>query len=377
MAVIAGRNHSDPYYAVTALLAARDLQTQTRRLVAVVIAGLGVLPVGLIGTSAGPRGSLDQVIAVVIAGSALVMAMRWLGDGWPSLLESRVGAAVGAVGIGVACLIETDPLCGVLGAGAFVVLGTYIACAHGRASLAVYWTAVAITIGVLASRIAVHDFALAIFSAILIVLTNLAVVAACRTAVRLAVTDIDPAGIDPATGLLNRDAFYAQTATLLGARSRLEDRFLTVVAVGFDDVSPKPDAAERETIRIQTGAAQVLRETLRSDAVVARFTEREFIIAEVLASDDPTPLVDRIRSAIRTTPLRLTASIGVVSHPLAALSADPPYDVIHTFVALARNAAFDARVEGGDRVHYIDRDTASGAEADPAQRPVETDESVA
>jgi DNA-binding FrmR family transcriptional regulator len=121
----------------------------------------------------------------------------------------------------VACLIETDPLCGVLGAGAFVVLGTYIACAHGRASLAVYRTAVAITIGVLVSRIAVHDFALAICTAVLIVLTNLAVVAACRTAVRLAVTDIDPAGIDPATGLLNRDAFYAQTATLRRAQGQL------------------------------------------------------------------------------------------------------------------------------------------------------------
>src|SRR5258708_11484621 len=98
MAVIAGRNHSDPYYAVTALLAARDLQTQTRRLVAVVIAGLGVLPVGLIGTSAGPRGSLAQVIAVVLAGAALMMAVRWLRERWPCLLESLVGVAAGAVG---------------------------------------------------------------------------------------------------------------------------------------------------------------------------------------------------------------------------------------------------------------------------------------
>jgi hypothetical protein len=69
----------DQYYWLTAYLAARGARKSTCRLIAVMISGLGAMPVILIGSSVGPQSSRGRLLAVFVAVSGLLMALRWLG----------------------------------------------------------------------------------------------------------------------------------------------------------------------------------------------------------------------------------------------------------------------------------------------------------
>lgn len=69
--------------------------------------------------------------------------------------------------------------------------------------------------------------------------------------------------------------------------------------------------------KARVAVSRTLRETTRHDAVVAHVSDSEFLVADSFVSSDSSALVERIRSAIRSTPQRLSASIGVVSTPWA------------------------------------------------------------
>ncbi|MDF2825424.1 MAG: yeaP [Mycobacterium sp.] len=98
--------------------------------------------------------------------------------------------------------------------------------------------------------------------------------------------------------------------------------------------------------------AQTLRETTRSNALVGRIGDAEFVIADTFSSTDSSPLVERVRGAVATTPPRLTASIGVVCTPLAALSDCPPGELLDELIGLAGERMADARRGGGNQARY-------------------------
>jgi diguanylate cyclase (GGDEF)-like protein len=344
----------DHYYWLTAILAGRGLQASTCRVIAGIIAALGLIPMIALVSPLGPQGLIGRVLAVLVTTCCAVMSLRWLRHRWPTSTESATCAVVGTVCIAVACLISTSPVAGLLGATSFAILAAYVACFHGLRLLAFTWTVAAVTLTVLAVRLAPLDTALAVSSVFLVALVNVFVALACRVGVRLISGEAATSQLEPLTGLLDRDAFYERTATLLAARHREDDRYLVLVVVNIDGFSLVTSmSGERGGNLARVAVSTALRSSVRHDAVVAHVSDAEFVIADTFTTPDASPLVDRVRAAVTNTPSRLTTSVGVVSTPLRPLIHLPPDDVVDEVLAIATTAMNEARKHGGNRAHFV------------------------
>jgi diguanylate cyclase (GGDEF)-like protein len=347
------RNRHDHYYGITAFLAANGVQTLTCRLVAVFIFLLGIIPVLLIGSPIGPDSTGERIAAVTVAASCVVMAATWLRPRWPSRLQSAACVVVGTVCIAVGSLIS-DPAYGLLGTTTFAVLAGYITFFHTARLLAFTWTIAAVTVAILARQLAEIDTAMAVCSVMLVVMVNIFAAFACATVIRLVGSELFERDVEPITGLLNRDGFYRSAATLLASRSRGDDRHLVVAVINIDNftlLTAMGGVAAGDRARVAIG--QTLRETVRHDAVVAHLSDAEFLIADSFTAADPAPLLERVRSAITTTPLRLAGSIGAVSAPMEPLARHPPNDVLDELLAIATTAMYDVRRAGGNLVRCV------------------------
>jgi GGDEF domain-containing protein len=301
----------DHYDGLTAYFAARDLQTAVCRVVATSILCLGAFPITLMAISVGPHGLPNQALAVAVAMCCLVMAVLWLKHRWPTRTGSQLCIVVGTVCIAVACLIEANPVIGLLGATSFAALSAFTTVFHSGRLLAFTATVGAVTVGVLTARLVPIDTALAASSVVFVALNNVSVAFACRMAIRLIDTEVRHGDIEPLTGLLNRSAFYDRGADLMGARGRTDDRYPVVIVIALNDfslITAMTGANGGNRARVTIG--QRLRETVRRDAILAHVGEAEYLIAELFAISDPSPLAERIGDAIRDGPFRLTASIG-------------------------------------------------------------------
>ena len=337
--------HADHYYWLTAFLASRGAQQSTCRGIAVVIFSLGVMPLALIESGVGSHDPRDRILAAVVAVCCSVMALGWLRRRWPTRNESRLCVAVGTICIAVACLIQVNPLAGVLGATAFCAVCAYTALFHTARLLVVTWTVAAATLGILGFRFAAIDPVLAVCGVLLVVVVNILAVVACRVIPRLIDTEVLHQDLEPLTGLLNRAAFYEEFATLVAARSRKEDRYLVVAVIGLDGLSV--------CTRARIAIAQQLRGTARRTAIIGHFSDSEFVFADVFTTAEPAPLAERIRDAVASTPFHRTASIGVVSTPLPPLAEQPPYEILDVILAFGATAMDEAREAGGNRIHYV------------------------
>jgi diguanylate cyclase (GGDEF)-like protein len=344
----------DHYYWLTAILAGRGLQASTCRVVAGVIATLGLVPMISLVSPLGPKGLIGQVLAVAVSVCCVAMALGWLRHRWPSRGESAACVVLGTVCIAVACLIPTSPVAGLLGASSFALLSAYVTCFHGVRLLVFTWAVAIATLAVLALRLAPLDTALAIGSVCLVALVNVFAAAVCRAGIRLISGDTETNQLEPLTGLLDRDAFYERTATLLAARHRDDDRYLVLVIVnidGFSLITGMSGERGGNLARVAVGTA--VRSCVRHNAVLAHVSEDDFVIADTFTSPDASPLVDRVRSAVSNTPSRLTTSVGVVSTPLRPLMHLPPDDVVDEVLKIATNAMFEARKAGGNRARFV------------------------
>jgi len=265
-----------------------------------------------------------------------------------------VCASIGTILVAIACLLPSEPVYGLLGATAFALIVGYTALFHTARLLGFTLTVAAATTLYLAVRLAADDIAMALASAILVGLLNVFVAFTCRMVVWLTGSAEAPGEVEPLTGLLNRASFYELTATLLGSRSRDDDRYLVVAVVDIDSFAAMVSiVGSRSGARAREGVGHTLRETVRRDAIVGHVGEAEFLIADTFTAPDPSPLVERVRGAIAANPSGTTASIGVVSTPLRPLADRPPHEVLDEIVAIATTAMSEARRAGGNQACYV------------------------
>ena len=348
----------DHYYFITANLAGHGLQSSTCRLISALVIARGLLPVVMLWSPAGPHGRLNQLISVIVAASSLLVALCWQRRQWPSREQSLICAVVLAAGIAASILTRSNPVSGVVAGMAFAALAGYIVFFHTARYLILMLVVAAATILVPATRLAANGdpvWAGCLLAMCAIVI--LAVATLSQVLVHLLGIKVLTADIEPVTGLLNRSAFYDATGALCASRSRLNDRYLAVVVVRLDHLAlltQSGGAAAGQCARIAT--AQALRETTRHGAVVGHLPDDEFVIGDSFVTPDVSPLIERISGALRTTPLRMTASIGVVRTPMRELACCPPYALIDELVKLAGEAADDARRSGGNAVTYVSCD---------------------
>lgn len=347
------RPRDDHYYWLTALLAGRGMQVNTCRVIAGIVAGLGVLPAVSSISPFGTHGPVGRGLAIGVMLCCLLMSLVWLRHRWPTWRESVACVVLGTGCIAVACLIPANPVVGLLGATAFAVVAAYVAVFHSLRLLAFTWTVAVVTLGVLAVRLAALDTALAISSVFLVALVNVFAAFACRLGVRLVGGEATH-HLDPLTGLLDRDAFYERTATLLAAREREDDRFLVLIVITIDGFSLVTSmSGERGGNLTRVEVARALRTSVRHNAVLAHASDSEFVIADTFTAADASPLVDRVRAAVASTPSRLTTSVGVVSTPLGPLTHLPPDDVVDEVLNIAMAAMSEARMAGGDQARFV------------------------
>ncbi|MGY4709414.1 diguanylate cyclase domain-containing protein [Mycolicibacterium sp. CBM1] len=344
------------YYTLTALLAARGAQTTTSRVIAATMAILGLITMATFVSSVTMQWKGARSLLVALAICSFASAGIWLRHRWPTRTESTLLVSAATIVIPVGCLIPADAMFGLLGSTAFALIIGYAALFHGLRLLTAVFTVAVATLLWLAVRLIGRDPALSLAGVALIVLLYLFAAFACRLVVWLTGTQDDADAIEPLTGLLNRDAFYLQTATLLASRNRDDDRYIVVAVVNIDSFAAMVSmAGNRAGNRARVTAGQALRETVRRDAIVGHVSEAEYFVADTFTTPDPSPLIDRILGAIAGTPSGMTASIGVVATPLRPLVEHPPHDVLDEIIALATTAMYDARRSGGNQARYVVR----------------------
>lgn len=351
-------NHPDHYYWVTANLAARGVQRPTQRLLAGTLIGLGVLALAMLASPAGAHGDTARLVVVVAAVFCMAVGLLWVRAGWPSRRASTVSVVLAAFAVLAISVLQTHPVAGLLGCVSFAVLTAYAAFFHSaRMALVTMPMAVAAT-GILAYRLAASgDIVWAVCAAVFVIFACAAVPFACHAVVLLLGVETLSIGIDPLTGLLGRAAFYRRTGEVIAARGRIDDCYLVILVVALDNLNlltdtDGPSACDRARVSI----GQVLRETTRSTAVVAHDDKgdaAEFLIADTFPNTDSTPLEERVRGAIASTPPRLTASIGVVATPMRGLADCPPEGLLDELIELAHGAMAEARRAGGNQAYHI------------------------
>jgi diguanylate cyclase (GGDEF)-like protein len=359
------RQH-DHFYWLSALLMARGAQKITRRLFAMSLAGFaGVVLVSLASPS-GPQGRVGGTVAAVVVVALLALAVTWLAHGWPTRAQSAGFVVITASCISAACLIQANPFNGMFGATAFAVLAGYIAFFHTPRYMVVNFAVAIATSAVLAVRLAeAGDPALAVSTLLFLALVNFGTPFACQALVHLLGINVLNTEIDPLTGLLNEDAFYRTAASFIAARNRDDDRYLVIVVVDLDSfalLTQTQGRAAGERARVAVG--QTLRETTRQNAVIAHVPDTEFLIVDSFPTTDSSPLVERVRSAIKVTPPRTSASFGVVATPMRGLAQHPPDEVLAELISIGRAAVGEARRGGGNQAHYVVCPSLSACEGD-------------
>jgi diguanylate cyclase (GGDEF)-like protein len=339
----------DHYYWLTSELAAGGLQRATSRLIATNLLGLGAISLIMLLSEQGPSGSVNRLLSTAVSICCIAMATLWLRHSWPTRWQSQLCVMLGSVCVAVACLIEPHPALGLFGASAFTVVSAFTAFFHAGRLLAFPWTVGSVTLVILATRLGDFDPVVTACVVALFVLTNVFVVFMCRSVMRVVATDSHYGELDPLTGLLTRDAFSDRVATII-SRGRADDRFLAFVVVSIDSFSMLTainGVGGANQARVAIGHR--IAETLRHDAVLAHVGESEYLIADTFTSADASVLSERLRHTVRTAPFRLTASIGVVTTPLAQLVGVPAHDVVDELVTLATSNMYVARRAGGHR----------------------------
>ena len=236
----------------------------------------------------------------------------------------------------------------------FTLVAIYAAVFHTTRWLVFTWLATAVTLAVLAARLAANDLALAICSVLLVAFIVMFVSLTGRAAISLVDADILHENFEPLTGLFNRDGFYEKATTLLASRSRGDDRYLAVAVVNLDTfalVGEFSGISGSNRARVEIAAR--LRETARRDAVLAHIADSEFVIADLFESADASALIERVRGTISGAPSRMSASIGVVTTALQPLVQLPPNDVLDELMSIATNAMYESRKGGGNQVTYV------------------------
>lgn len=342
------------YYWLTALLAARGAQRRICGMVAVSAATLGVLPLLLSFGHGGFQGLRARIVALFIAVCCFAMASVWLRHCWPSRAQSQACVVIGTACLATACLLNAQPILGLVGCTASAVLSAHVAFFHSRSLLLYTWAVVAITLTVLTVDLAGTYLTVALSGVVIVAVANVFAAFACRSAIRLIDNGIRYADIEPLTGLLNREAFYGRIATLIGARTRDDDRYLVVAVLDMDGFSVLAGVAGiAETLRARIAVGLKLRETARRDAVIAHVTESEFLIAELFTTPDASAFLERVRGSVTGPPSRLTASIGAVSTPLSRLIGSPPPVVLDEVLSVASAAMHQARRAGGNQARLV------------------------
>jgi diguanylate cyclase (GGDEF)-like protein len=301
---------------------------------------------------AGPRGVAADTVSVVVSVVGMTLAGGWLVR-WPTRRGSALFALAAIACFATVCLVQTDPIIGLMGCSAFATIGGYIALFHTPRFMACYLTVAMATTAVLAVRVAAgHDVVLGATFAAMIGAVNLSVSFVVHMLMNFLRVDVLESERDPLTSLLNRRGFDRAARTLLATPHR-DEAHLIVAMVDLDRFKVlNDDLGHAAGDRVLTAVADVLRAHTGAAAVIGRVGGEEFLVAEVAGAPDPAAMADRLCHAIAATPYPITASIGTSTAALRTRGDSMPPPALTTLIDMADSAMYEAKRRGGNRTQH-------------------------
>lgn len=345
--------HTHHYEWMTDYLAARGMTGAVRFMMAGIAASLALCLLVLLRFD-GPQGAVPEAMTWAAVGGGLFGVALWTWR-WPTHSQSVVFAVVSSASIALSCLSYPNPAGALTGCISFATIAAYIAFFHSTALVLSNFALTTVVGVIVAARLAASGHtAMAVVDLFIVLQINIAMPVAIHVLVRTLGVDLVEADRDPLTGLLNRRAFYAQSAKLRVAGPGHADRHLVMVVVDLDDFKRINDTYGHqvgdETL-IAVGRA-LSRAVAGAPAVIGRSGGEEFVIATVWETGDPTPLAKRVCEEIAALPEPVTASVGTASMALASSRGGHESTLEH-LVSAADAAMYEAKRAGGNKFHHV------------------------
>jgi diguanylate cyclase (GGDEF)-like protein len=340
---------SDHFDWLTLYLNTRGIGLKGRAITAAVIASMAVVPALASVRPTLPHYPVAAVLAPVASGVGLAVALLWL-IRWPSRRQSVLCALTGSFCIAAACLAQGDPLAGLLGSGAFAVLGGYIAFFHTARYMMINFAIAMTTTVILAERlIRSYDTVVAGCAFLLVLVLNVASPFAVQWLVHALAGELRQSSRDPLTGLLTRRAFYHSTYGLL-LRRREGPSYLGAAMIDLDNFKRLNDTHGHSTgDQALVAVAGALRLVCPPTTMIARFGGEEFVVADIYRTDDLNDVAEQLRKAVAATRYPITASIGIVSAPLGPSFDPAERELIDDLINVADRAMYAAKRAGGNQ----------------------------
>jgi diguanylate cyclase (GGDEF)-like protein len=312
---------SDHFDWLALYLNTRGIRLTWRAMISAVIASIAVVPSVVLLRPSLPHDSAAVLVAPVVSGFGVTIALFWL-IRWPTRIQSMLYSIIGGFCIAAACLVQGDPLAGLLGCSAFAVLGSYIAFFHTALDMMVNFVIAMTTAAVLVTHL-IHALG----------------------------SDLRRSSRDTLTGLLIRRAFY-QSAYALLLRRREGSTYLGVAMIDLDNFKRINDTHGHSTgDKALVEVAGALRLACPPTSMIARFGGEEFVVADTYRSGDLHDIGEQWRKAIAAISYPVTASIGIASAPLHSSFDPAERELIDDLVNLADMAMYAAKNAGGNRSH--------------------------
>ena len=346
----------DHYRWLSSYLAAHEFQRFTRFMMAAIVAALAAVPLLMVVSASVVSGPVFTATAITVSASCGVMAIMWL-TRWPTQAQSTAFAIVACGCIAAVCLAQPSPGSAVQGCAAFAAIAGYVAFFHSSRLLALTLAIAGVTATISAIRVGMYvDVPLAMSKMIVLTVSILAVPFSAQVLVQLLGIDALKSDTDPLTDLPNRRGFHRSVRVLVANSLSTNPARLAIVMVDLDDFKLVNDThGHAAGDRILVAVGDILRNTGRSEAVIARIGGEEFVLAVVGEEHNAIALAERLRAGIAGLPGRVTASIGVASAGFARV----PEAEIRTFaealVETADRAMYEAKRAGGDRIYAVGR----------------------
>lgn len=340
---------SDHFDWLTLYLNTSGIRLTGRAMIAVVIASIAVIPEVALVRPPLPHYPAALIVAPVASSFGVMVALSWLMR-WPTRRQSVLFSLTGSVCIAAGCLVQGDPRIGLLGCGAFAVLGGYIASFHTPRDMTINFAIAMTTAAVLAARlIGYYDIVLAGCAFLLLLMINVALPFAVQWLVHALGSDVRHSSRDALTGLLTRRSFH-QSAYALLLRRREGPSYLGVAMIDVDNFKRLNDTYGHPTgdkALVAIGGA--LRLACPPTTMIARFGGEEFVVADTYRTGDLHDVAEQLRKAIAATSYSITASIGIASAPLGARFNPVERELTDDLVKLADTAMYVAKHAGGNQ----------------------------
>lgn len=332
-------------------LQVHGLSTTTRRTLSALSASFILWPIAVLWGPPLPHANLGLAVAVSAALIGVSMAALWLYR-WPTRRQSIAFAMTGSMTIAVGSLWQSQPVVALMGCSALAVTGGYLALFHTARYMTVNFLLAGAVGAVQLVRLAAAGEAMLGFDGYVMVLElNLILPLAIRIVVRALGVDVLRANRDPLTGLLNRRAC---DRAIIGRMLASDDHmFLTVAMVDLDRFKALNDsqghAAGDEAL---VAAARALSQACPDGAVVGRIGGEEFLVADVIATEQLTQWGQQLCDAVATVRPPVTASVGTATLALRSIPSDDADHVLRRLVAHADRAMYEAKRRGGNQAHH-------------------------